>query len=93
MPSRRAFLLGLGASLAAPAVVRAELIMPIRKIVKPYNWWSRFRNADSSIDSSYGAIYTPELHGWRQFEEFGPILSQINSNKIGFMSELNYVTD
>lgn len=33
--SRRGFLLGLGAALAAPAIVRAEIIMPVRKVVLP----------------------------------------------------------
>lgn len=35
MTSRRGFLMGLGAALAAPAIVRAELIMPVRSLVKP----------------------------------------------------------
>lgn len=30
---RRGFLLGLGAALAAPAIVRAEVLMPVRKLV------------------------------------------------------------
>lgn len=35
MTSRRSFLLGLGAALAAPAIVRAEVLMPVRKIIQP----------------------------------------------------------
>lgn len=35
MTSRRGFLLGLGAALAAPAIVRAEVLMPVRKLVVP----------------------------------------------------------
>lgn len=32
---RRGFLIGLGAALAAPAVVRAEIIMPVKRIILP----------------------------------------------------------
>jgi hypothetical protein len=36
MTSRRAFLLGLGAALAAPAIIRTPgLLMPVRKVVAP----------------------------------------------------------
>lgn len=35
MTSRRSFLLGLGAALAAPAIVRAEVLMPVRKLIVP----------------------------------------------------------
>lgn len=34
-PSRRGFLLGLGALIAAPAVVRASWIMPVKKWIEP----------------------------------------------------------
>ncbi len=40
MTTRRSFLTGLGASLiAAPAVVRAVSLMPVRGIVMPVGWW------------------------------------------------------
>lgn len=32
---RRGFLIGLGAAFAAPAIVRAEVIMPVRSLFKP----------------------------------------------------------
>lgn len=36
MTSRRAFLLGLGAALAAPAIIRTPgLLMPVRKLAAP----------------------------------------------------------
>lgn len=35
MTSRRSFLLGLGATLAAPAIVRAEVLMPVRRLIVP----------------------------------------------------------
>lgn len=38
MTSRRGFLLGLGATLAAPAIVRAEVLMPVRKLLMPSVW-------------------------------------------------------
>lgn len=36
--NRRSFLLGIGASLAAPAIVKAELIMPVRKVAPVILW-------------------------------------------------------
>lgn len=33
--NRRGFLTGLVSALAAPAIVRAELLMPVRSIVRP----------------------------------------------------------
>lgn len=33
--SRRSFLAGLGSLLAAPAIVRAEILMPVRGIIVP----------------------------------------------------------
>lgn len=33
--SRRGFLIGAASALAAPAIVRAELLMPVRKLVVP----------------------------------------------------------
>lgn len=36
VPSRRSFIQGAAASvLAAPAIVRAEIIMPVRNIIRP----------------------------------------------------------
>ena len=34
---RRSFLLGLGAALAAPAIVKAGMIMPVKKLEIPQN--------------------------------------------------------
>ena len=34
MIARRSFLFGLGALLAAPAIVRAESLMPVRAIIR-----------------------------------------------------------
>ncbi len=36
--SRRGLILGAAATLAAPALVRAELIMPVRRIIQPLAW-------------------------------------------------------
>lgn len=33
--SRRGFLAGLAATIAAPAIVKAEILMPIKKIIMP----------------------------------------------------------
>jgi hypothetical protein len=38
VPSRRGFLFGAGALLAAPAIVRASNLMPVS--VLPTQWWS-----------------------------------------------------
>jgi hypothetical protein len=35
MLSRRGFLTGIVAALAAPAIVKAEILMPIKKIILP----------------------------------------------------------
>lgn len=39
MTSRRGFILGLTSLLAAPAIVRAELLMPVRSIIMPEPTW------------------------------------------------------
>ena len=48
---RRGFLLGLGAMLCAPAIVRVESIMPVRAIVQPYciHIW-KIVNPDGSVE-------------------------------------------
>lgn len=59
MTSRRSFLLGLGAALAAPAIVRAELIMPVRSLVKPAAPSIDAMLADAAAMASYPGGWLP----------------------------------
>ena len=48
---RRNFLIGLGAMLFAPAIVRAESIMPVRAIVIPHSaLWMKIVGTDGCVD-------------------------------------------
>jgi len=37
--NRRGFLLGLGAALAAPAIIRPGILMPVKKWIEPCNFF------------------------------------------------------
>lgn len=39
MTTRRGFLHGILAAGMAPAIVKAEILMPVRKIIAPQDWW------------------------------------------------------
>lgn len=76
--SRRGFILGLGAALAAPAIVRAEIIMPVRKLIlsptlgEPFQLmvpraptFEEFsRRLVIEISKSYGLPYEQIATGW-----------------------------
>ncbi len=71
--SRRGFLSGLGAALAAPVVVKAEILMPIKRII-PYsggiideiNWYAPVGLYRGSLTATQwqhlGALITHELN-------------------------------
>lgn len=42
MLSRRSFLGGILAAASAPAVVKAEILMPVKKIIRPPDVWTYF---------------------------------------------------
>ena len=58
VPSRRSFLRGLGAILAAPAIVTASNLMPIRGLVMPPENWMGFgiESADGVYDFDYAEL-------------------------------------
>jgi hypothetical protein len=49
--ARRSFLAGLGALIAAPAVVRADVLMPLRGVVVPLKSWDWISQYDISRDT------------------------------------------
>lgn len=58
-PSRRGFVLGLGALIAAPAVVRAGWIMPVKKWIEPTDGWTHEQVHAEPMHVSI----TPIFHG------------------------------
>lgn len=55
--SRRGFINGLITTLAAPAVVKAEILMPIKKIIEP----TAFKTRDVFIAN---AVYSYDISKW-----------------------------
>lgn len=71
MTSRRNFLLGLGAALAAPAIIRTPgLLMPVRKVIKPEHelavLWEEMVETEG-----YESIFRTSIPGsaWIKFAE------------------------
>lgn len=56
--SRRGFINGLITTLAAPAVVKAEILMPIKKIIEP----TAFKTGDVFITAK--AVYSYDISKW-----------------------------
>jgi len=64
--SRRGILTGLASLIAAPAIVRAENLMPVRGIIMPFK----------PILTSHGIVSIKTAgSGWIEITELSPILS------------------
>lgn len=77
--SRRSFLLGLGATLvAAPAVVRAASLMPVRGVILPVDWRYAVRAANvdyEELTAITRKAFVPRL--LVQVYESSPLLAEL----------------
>lgn len=65
---RRSFLLGLVGALAAPAIIRPGILMPVRKIFVPepnYFWWGPDTPDFGDLIANVQPIDTPLLRVMR----------------------------
>ena len=63
--SRRGFINGLITTLAAPAVVKAEILMPVKKIIKSTSFIiepTAFKTGDVFITAK--AVYSYDISKW-----------------------------
>lgn len=65
--NRRSFLTGLGAIIAAPAIIKVSAIMPVKVIDKID--YERFMRK-FLLNSSYGSFYNPLLDAWYYGEQW-----------------------
>ena len=93
---RRSFLVGIGAALAAPAIVRVQSLMPVKKIILPDNWhhYVVLRNS-KGIRTYIDGVMQPDFSTFRTPIAFSGAEGDFEARwwqKRG-VEGLNYVTD
>lgn len=84
-PTRRGLILGLSALIAAPAIVRASSLMPIKTIEEPWTWVQgdvELTFSESLLEIARAIFYDTER---TFFSDYGPNFINLNFDTLKVM--------
>lgn len=85
--SRRSFITGLAALVAAPAIVRAGSLMPVKTMIEPRRFYAIGDSITSPLPYYIDGLHFTEV-GWTQMREHFNAYARANFHRFNDIAEL-----